>query len=146
LVCQQPHLQERAIRIPLASVPSGEFLLGALLVGVGPVEGLFFNEFARGQHLERRAGEVEIGLGRDGEELGLLFREHAKVFVQILQAGGVFQLGLLLRDRLILTLEKLLGGLPPRAEVIFIEDHEVTVWSHSFLGLMFPAASRPSKS
>jgi hypothetical protein len=44
----------------------GEVFLGALLVGVGPVENLLLDELARGQRLERRAGEVEVGLGGDG--------------------------------------------------------------------------------
>jgi hypothetical protein len=106
---------------------SRELLLGALLVGVGPVEDLLLDELARGQRLERRAGEVEVGLGGDGQELGLLLRELAEVFVHVLQAGGVFELGLLLGDRLLLALEQLLGGLAPRAEVVFVEDHQVPV-------------------
>ena len=50
-----------------------------------------------------------------------------EVFVHILQAGGVFELGLLLGDRLLLALEQFLGGVAPRAEVVFVEDHEVPV-------------------
>ena len=125
LVGQQPHLRQRAVGIPLAGVLRRELLLGALLVGVGPVENLLLDELARGQRLERRAGEVEVGLGRDGQELGFLFREFAEVFVHILQAGGVFELGLLLGDRLFLALEQFLGGVAPCAEVVFVEHHQV---------------------
>ena len=125
LVGQQAHLRQRAVGVPLAGVLGGELFLGALLVGVGPVEDLLLDELARGQRLERRAGEVEVRLGRDGQELGLLLRKHAEVFVHIFQAGGVFELGLLLRDRLFLALEQFLRGLPPRAEVVFVEHHEV---------------------
>ena len=127
LVGEQAHLRQRAVGVPLAGVLGGELFLGALLVGVGPVEDLLFDELARGQRLERRAGEVEVGLGRDGQELGLLLREHAEVFVHILQPGGVFELGLLLGDRLFLALEQFLRGLAPRAEVVFVEDHEIPI-------------------
>src|SRR5205814_4129563 len=58
---------------------------------------------------------------RRSSDLGKL----AEIFVHLLQAGSVFELGLFLRNRLILTLEKLLGGLPPRPEVVFVEDHEI---------------------
>ena len=125
LIGQQAHLRQRAVGVPLAGVLRGELLLGALLVGVRPVEDLFLDELARGQRLERRAGEVEVRLGRDGQELGLLLREHAEVLVHLLQAGGVFELGLLLGDRLLLALEQLLRGVAPRAEVVFVEHHEV---------------------
>ena len=127
LVGEQAHLRQRAVGVPFAGVLGRELLLGALLVGVGPVEDLLLDELARGQRLERRAGEVEVGLGRDGQELGLLLREHAEVLVHLLQAGGVFELGLLLGDRLFLALEQFLGGVAPRAEVVFVEDDEVPV-------------------
>jgi hypothetical protein len=48
LVCQQPHLRQRAIRVPLAGVLGREICFSALFVGVGPVEDLLFNELARG--------------------------------------------------------------------------------------------------
>ena len=124
LVGQQAHLRQRAIGIPLAGVLGGEIFLGALFVGVGPVENLLLDKLARGQRLERRAGEVEIGLGRDGQELGFLLREHAEVFVHVFQAGGIFELGLLLGDRLFLALEQFLGRLAPCAEVVFVEHHQ----------------------
>ena len=125
LVGQQAHLRQRAVGVPFAGVLRGELFLGALLVGVGPVEDLLLDELARGQRLERRAGEVEVGLGRDGQELGFLLREHAEVFVHIFQPGGVFELGLLLGDRLLLALEQFLRGFAPRAEVVLVEHHEV---------------------
>ncbi len=105
LVRQQPHLRQRAVGIPPAGVLGGELCLGPLLVGVRPIEDLLLNELARGQRLERRAREVEVGLCRDGQELGLLLRKLTEVLVHLLQPGGVFQLGLLLRDRLLFTLE-----------------------------------------
>jgi hypothetical protein len=43
------------------------------------------------------------------------------------QAIGVFELGLLLRDGLLFTLEQLLGGIAPRAEMVFVEHHEVPI-------------------
>ena len=65
LVGEQAHLRQRAVGVPLAGVLRGELFLGALLVGVGPVEDLLLDELARGQRPERRAGEVEVGLGGD---------------------------------------------------------------------------------
>ena len=50
-----------------------------------------------------------------------------EVLVHDLEVGGVFELGLLLGDRVVLALEQLLGGVPPRAEVVLVEDHEVPV-------------------
>jgi hypothetical protein len=51
LVGKQTHLRQRTIRVPLAGVLGGELFLGALFVGVGPVEDLFFDELARRQRL-----------------------------------------------------------------------------------------------
>jgi hypothetical protein len=42
---------------------------GALFVGVGPVEDLLFDEFAGGQGAKGGAGEVEVVVGGDGEDL-----------------------------------------------------------------------------
>ena len=100
-------------------------LPGALLVGVRPVEDMFLDELARGQCLERRAREVQVGLGRDGKELDFLFGKFAEIRVHNFEPGGVFQTGLLYGDRLLFALEQLLGRLTPRAEVVFVEDHEV---------------------
>jgi hypothetical protein len=41
--------------------------------------------------------------------------------------GGVFELGLLLGDRLLLALEQFLGRVAPRAEVVFVEHHQVPI-------------------
>ena len=127
LVGEQAHLRQRAVGVPFARVLRGELLLGALLVGVGPVEDLLLDELARGQRPERRAGEVEVRLGGDRQELGLLLRELAEVFVHVLQVGGVLELGLLLGDRLVLALEQFLRGVAPRAEVVLVEDDEIPV-------------------
>ena len=82
LIGEQAHLWQRTIRIPLAGALGGEIFLGALLVGVGPVEYLLLDELARSERPERGAGEVEIRFGRDGQELGLLLREHAEVLAE----------------------------------------------------------------
>ena len=57
LVGKQTHLRQRTIRVPLAGVLDGEVFLGALFVGIGPVEDLFFNKLARRQRSERCSGE-----------------------------------------------------------------------------------------
>ena len=125
LVGQQAHLRQRAVGVPFARVLRRECLLGALLVSVGPVEDLLLDKLARGQRPERRAREVEVRLGGDRQELDLLLREFAEVFVHIFQAAAVLELGLLLRDRVLLALEQFLRGLAPCAEVVFVEHHEV---------------------
>ena len=125
LVGEQAHLRQRAVRVPLAGVLGRERLLGTLLVGIGPIEDLLFNELAGGQRLERRAGEVEIGLGRDGEELCLLLPQDSEVLVHLLQPHGVFKLGL--RLGILLALKQLPRGVAPRAEVVFVEHHEVPI-------------------
>ena len=48
-----------------------------------------------------------------------------EVLVHVLQAGGVFELGLLLGDRVFLALEQFLGRVAPRAEVVLVEDDEI---------------------
>jgi hypothetical protein len=67
-------LRQGSIGVPLGGILGGKIFLGALFVGVGPIEDLFFDELACGQGLEWCAGEVEIGFGRDREELDFLFR------------------------------------------------------------------------
>ena len=47
LICQQPHLWQRAIGIPPGGVLGLELRLGALFVGICPVENLLFDELAR---------------------------------------------------------------------------------------------------
>jgi hypothetical protein len=107
LIGEQPHLRHRAVGVPFAGVLlTANSSFGTLLVGVGPVENLLLDELARGQRLERRAGEIEVGPCRDWQKLSLLLREHREVFVHPLQPGGVFELGLLLGDRLVLALER----------------------------------------
>ncbi len=125
LIGEQPHLRQRAIGIPLAGILGGELFFGALLVGVGPVENLFFDELAGGQRLERRAGKIQVSLGGDGQKLGFLFGQNREVFVHVFQAGGVFELRLFFGDRLLFTLEQFLGGLAPCAEVIFVEHDQI---------------------
>ena len=50
-----------------------------------------------------------------------------EVLVDVVEAGGVLELGLLLGDRVVLALEQLLGGVAPGAEVVLVEDDEVPV-------------------
>ena len=125
LIREQPHLRQGAIRVPPVGVPGSEILFGTLLVGVRPVEDLFLDELAGGQRPKRRAGEVEVSLGRDGQKLGFLFREHGNIFVHILQPGGIFCLKFLLGDRVLLALEEFSRGFPPSSKVILIEDDQI---------------------
>src|SRR5436190_2999357 len=54
LVREQPHLRKCAVRVPLVRVLGGITRLGALLVGVGPVEDLLLNKLSSRQRLEWR--------------------------------------------------------------------------------------------
>ena len=103
-----------------------ELLLGALLVGVGPVEDLFLDELARGQRLERRAGEVEVGLGRDGQELGLLLREFARGPRSHPPGRRRYSsLASFLATASSSPSNSSLAVVAPRAEVVLVEHHQV---------------------
>jgi hypothetical protein len=138
----------------LAGLLRRELLLGALLVGVGPVEDLLLDELAGGQRPERRARQVEVGLGRDGQELGL-------VSASSLKSGSPRSLLLARPERVVpysalisslrsfFALEEILGRCPAMRRSGIRRrppGPSSLVWSHSFFGLMFPAASRPSRS
>ena len=127
LVSEEPHLWQGAVGVPLAGIFSGEFLLGSLLVGVGPVEDLLLDEFTGGESFERRAGEIQIRLRGDGQEIGFPLREHGEVFIHYLQAGGVFEFRLFFCDGFLLTLEEFLCRLAPCAEVVFVEHHQIPI-------------------
>ncbi len=102
-----------------------ELRLRALLVGVGPVEDLLLDEAALLEHLERRTGEVEVGVRPDGHEGVLLAAALLELFGE--GALGIRELErlLLLAHRVVLALEELLGRIPPRSEVVLVEDDEV---------------------
>ena len=148
LVGEQPHLGQRRVRVPLARVLVGELLLGALLVGVGPVEDLLLDELARRERLERRAREVEVGPGRDRQEVGLVAGQLVELLVELVEHRGVLGFELLLGDLDVLALEQLLGVVAPGAEVVLVEDHEVPVdpVQPLVLGLDPAVLSRPSRS
>src|SRR6185437_13760629 len=71
LVGEQTQLRQWAIGIALAGVACNELFLCTLLVSVRPVENLLLDKLARGERLEWRAGKVEVGFRRDGQELSL---------------------------------------------------------------------------
>ena len=56
LVGKQTHLRKRSIRAPAAGVLRSVIVLGALLIGIGPVEDLLLDELARRKRAERSAG------------------------------------------------------------------------------------------
>jgi hypothetical protein len=127
LVGEQAHLRERPVRVPGVRMRDGVLGLGALLVGVGPVEDLLLDELTGCQRLERRARQVQVGAGSDRQEVVLVVAELVKLLVEgheaVVVLGGQF----LLLDLLVLTLEQLLGRLSPGTEVVLVEDHEVPV-------------------
>ena len=149
LVGQQPHLRQRAVGVPLAGVLRGELFLGALLVGVRPVEDLLFDELARGQRLERRAGEIEVRPRRDGQELASPSPRARSGLRSCSSRPAAYS-----------SLASFLAtaSSSPSKSSFAVSRHapkwyssnttrsQFTLWSHSFFGLMFPAPSRPSKS
>ena len=63
LVGHHDHTGQRGIGVVLAN----PVVLGTLLVGIGPVVNLLFDKLAGVEGPERRAGEIEIIAGRDGQ-------------------------------------------------------------------------------
>ena len=101
--------------------------LGALLVGVGPVEDLLLDELARRERLERGSRQVQVGAGGDWQEVVLVVAELVEFLVEGHEAVVVLGGQLLLLDLLVLALEQLFSGLSPSAEVVLVEDDEVPV-------------------
>ena len=100
-----------------------------MLVGISPVEDLFLDKFTCGQRLKWRAREIEVCLGRDGQELGFLLREYAEVFVHIFQAPAILRPRLVYRNHFILTFEQFFSSFTPSAEVILVKYHEIPIYS-----------------
>ena len=75
--------------------------------------------------------QIEVSPRGDGEERpSRLLREDLVDGPRsaILQAGGIFQLGFLPGNRLLLALEEFLRGFPPGTEMpYFVEDDEVPI-------------------
>ena len=69
LVGEQAHVGQCPVGIALLGVLLRELTLGPLLIGVGPVEDLLLDELTCCQSSERSAGEVQIRLCLDREEL-----------------------------------------------------------------------------
>ena len=127
LVGKQAHLGQSSIRISLSRVMFFELVFSPLFIGVCPVENLLLDELAGGQCLERGAGEIEVSLGSDRQEFGLFLRKNRKIFIHVCKAGAVFYPGLLYRDRILLTLKQLLGGITPSTKVVFVEHHQIPI-------------------
>ena len=102
-------------------------LLGALLVGVGPVEDLLLDELTGGQRLERGARQVQVRLGGDRQELRLILSQHVEFLVEPLEVGVELGLELLLGLGLVFPLEQLFGAVAPRPEVVLVKHHQVPV-------------------
>src|SRR3546814_16051155 len=96
----------------------GEVGLGALLVGVGPVENLLLDELAGSERLERRAREIEIGERRDRQKQVLILSEHVKLVVHLVEHARIFALSIVLGDCSILSLDQFLGGVAPGVAII----------------------------
>jgi hypothetical protein len=122
LVSKQAHLRQYTIRAPLARVFSSKSFLGALFVGICPVEDLFFDELVCGQRPEWCAGEVELGFGRDREEFDLLFRKHCEVFVHILEVGTYLSSFFATASS---SPSNSSFAVSRHAEVVFVKYHEV---------------------
>lgn len=113
LVGEQNHAREHGIRIVRAF--PGSFR--ALLIRIRPVEDLLFDELARGDGAERRARQIEIGVGADGQKvfdlIGRLFQKLRALTFGVLDFGFIFRI------------EQVFGFIAPRAVVVFVQDHAV---------------------
>ena len=143
LVREQTHLRECPVRVPGVRLRDGVLGLGALLIGVGPVEDLLLDKLTGCQRLEWRARQVQVGAGGDRQEVVLVVAEFVKLLVESHEAVVVLRGQFLLLDFLVLALEQLLGGLSPRTEVVFIEDDEVPVGGVDPLVLRLDEAGLP---
>ena len=90
-------------------------LLGCLLIRIGPVEDLVFDELARVEGTERCAREVEVEARLDGEP-GLVERVACTRYRRVI--GIVYAL-------VIFGGEQAPCGVAPCTEVVFVEDHKV---------------------
>ncbi|MBL0000909.1 MAG: hypothetical protein IPO97_07835 [Sphingomonadales bacterium] len=111
----------------------GKIGLGALFVGIGPVKNLLFDKLACSQRLEWCAGQIEIGPRPDRQE----FRFRLQ---RLLQIGGLGiepldflfgsgrKQGLFASNGVLFALKQFLGTIPPRAKMIFVENHQVPVY------------------
>ena len=143
LVREQTHLRECPVRVPGVRLRDGVLGLGALLVGVGPVEDLLLDELTGCQRLERRARQIQVGAGGDRQEVVLIVAELVKLLIEGHEAIVVLRGQFLLLDLLVLTLEQLLGRLTPRTEVVLIENHKVPVGGVNPLVLRLDEAGLP---
>mmetsp|Transcript_15294 Transcript_15294/g.36314 ORF Transcript_15294/g.36314 Transcript_15294/m.36314 type:complete len:427 (+) Transcript_15294:4013-5293(+) len=126
-ISQQPHLRQCAIRVALVRMRRSEIGLGALFIGVGPVEDLFLDEFTGRQSLEGRARQVQVRPSGDRQKLIFPFGENVQVFVDAVQLTRVFELGLILGYAFVFALEQFLGRFTPGAKMVFVEHHQVPV-------------------
>ena len=114
-VGQHDHARQGQIRIA-RTYPS---FLGALLVGISPVEDLIFDEFARIDGAERRTREKQVIAccnGQKGFIIGIARFFHAIFF-------GI-EIGRLLFIRIF---KEFLCVLTPRAEMILVKNHQIPI-------------------
>lgn len=110
-VCEHDHPRQSGIWIFAGSFPFG---LGPLLIGIGPVIDLLLNELAGIQRTERRAGEIEV-IGSGNRQPCFIVGVTGIIFGEVLFVG------------ILVLLEQLLCVILPCAEVVFIENDEVSV-------------------
>ena len=118
LIGHQHYTRQRLVRVlSFCRLP---LLLGALLVGVRPVEDLLFDELAVGDGAERCARQEQVRARGDGQEIRVALFE---AFVD--QLGDRVHVVVLLA--LVLLLEQFSGAVSPRAEMVFIKDDQIPV-------------------
>jgi len=84
-----------------------------------------------------------------GRKSGSLTESSTRLLVHILQPAAVLEARSLLRDRLLLALEQAPLPFHARRRSGYSSNttrSQLISCSHSFLGLMLPASSRPSRS
>ena len=110
------HPGQRCIGVVRSPVP---VFLGPLLVGIGPVVDLILDKFAAVDGAERRAGQKQIVGCGDGQE-GLVVGVVGLVLLVLLHIEVVILV-------LVVHFKELFGIVPPRAEMVFVKDHDVPV-------------------
>ena len=118
LIGHQHHTRQRLVRV--LSVCRLPLLLGALFVGVCPVEDLLLDELAVGDRAERCARQEQVRARGDGQEIRVALFEAL-----VDQLGDRVHVVVLLA--LVLLLEQFAGAVSPSTEVVFVEDDQIPV-------------------
>lgn len=116
LIGHQHHTRQRLVRVPpVLSLPT---FLGALLIGIRPVEDMLLDELTIDDGPERRARQEQVRARGDRQEIRITLLE---ALIDELR-DGIHVVVLL---AFVLFLEQFTGTVTPSTEMIFIEDDQI---------------------